>query len=347
MFEININDHTYTLESLPQHSNMMEGNEAIKLIKEWINPTITHIQFQTSGSTGVPKNISFKKEVIKKAIQRSNIFFNITHHTKIAIPLSINKTGGRMLLLRALEANCFIKILTPQLTYPEGTFHQMDFVSLSPNQMFHLYNHRDLNEVPQILLGGAPLPEGLEKNIIQTCTNKVYHSYGMTETLSHIAIRSITPINQAYYQPLEEIKIKTNENNCLMIYDPILSDEWIVSNDLVDLFPNNQFDFIGRYDDIINSGGIKINPLLIEKKLASIIQQPFIISSIPDETLGEKLILIIEGEIKNSIQIKEYIAIELTKYHQPKDIYQGSILLNAAGKVDRKLSKENITLFKG
>jgi O-succinylbenzoic acid--CoA ligase len=350
MFKIEINHKIYTIESLTKNLDSLEYKAAIDLIKLWMDPMVSKIPFQTSGSTGEPKTLWFEKEVIKKIINRSNSFFNINEQSKIALTLSVEKTGGRMLLLRALVANCYIKIIEPKQCFPDDTFLSIDFVSLSPNQIYQQIENNDINQlksVNQILIGGAPISETLENKICLLFKNKVYHSYGMTETLSHIAIRSITPTNEKYYTLLNKIEIELNDQQCLRIKDTLISNEWIETNDLVRITTENKIEFIGRYDDLINSGGIKINPILIENILSNIIHQPFIISSLPDDQLGEKLILIVEGNITNGLEIKEYIAKELSKYNQPKEIYQGSLCINVSGKVDRKKTKESITTLIG
>jgi O-succinylbenzoic acid--CoA ligase len=345
MFTLEIERKIYTIESLPTDFETIEYNNVLLLIRSWLDPSISKISFQTSGSTDEPKELWFEKSQIKKIIKRSNTYFNITSETKIALTLNVEKTGGRMLLLRALEANCLIKIVIPKQSFPEDTFASIDFVSLSPNQLYQQIENNaidELKKVRQILIGGAPISEALENKIQALFKNNIYHSYGMTETLSHIAIRTITPKSESTYTLLEHIEIGLTENECLKIKDTLISNEWIETNDLVRIIDKNKIEFIGRYDDLINSGGIKINPLSIEKKLASIIKQPFIVSSVPDNQLGEKLILIVDGNITNRLEIKEYIAKELSKHNQPKEIYQGTLFFNTSGKVDRKKTKESI-----
>ena len=184
--------------------------------------------------------------------------------------------------------------------------------------------------VKKMIVGGAKMSDELEKNLLKANT-EVFETYGMTETITHIAAKKI---GEKAFTVLPDVTISYDDRNCLVIHAPKISDEVIVTNDLVELVNENQFIFLGRFDNVVNSGGIKLIPELIEAKLSDKINQRFFVIGIPDELLGEKLVLIIEGEKFN---IDESIFDKLDKYEKPKEIFfKAKFKETDNGKVIRK-----------
>jgi O-succinylbenzoic acid--CoA ligase len=171
----------------------------------------------------------------------------------------------------------------------------------------------ELKQVKKLIVGGAAVNKTLEKQLLKLPT-KVYETYGMTETITHIAAREL---GEKAFTVLPDVTVSFDDRNCLVIHAPRISDDVIVTNDIVELLDENRFVFIGRMDNVINSGGIKLIPELIEHKLAHKIQNRFFIASKPDLELGEKVILVVEGE---QHEFETTLYDDLDKYEKPKEI---------------------------
>ena len=181
-----------------------------------------------------------------------------------------------------------------------------------------------------MIVGGAKMSASLEKSLSKLKT-KVYETYGMTETITHIAAKKI---GEKAFTILPNIKIYQDDRNCLVIDAPKISKDTIITNDLVELINENQFVFLGRIDNVINSGGIKLIPEQIEDKLSGKINSRFFVTGIHDAVLGEKLVLIIEGEKQ---ALDETIFDGLDKYEKPKEVFYVSKFIETLnGKIKRK-----------
>ena len=147
----------------------------------------------------------------------------------------------------------------------------------------------------------------------------------MTETCSHIALKRINGNNpDNYFKAMTGVEISKDDRNCLVIHAPSVSNNVIVTNDLARVIDNQSFEIIGRYDNMINSGGVKLNPENIENKLSSIIDSDFFIGSLPDDILGEKVILVINGNEADNITksaLYQLLKTNLTPFELPKEIY--------------------------
>jgi o-succinylbenzoate---CoA ligase len=191
---------------------------------------------------------------------------------------------------------------------------------------------KELVDVKKMIIGGVPMSTKLENQLSKLKT-QVFETYGMTETITHIAAKRV---GEKAFTVLPGVTISYDDKNCLVIHAPKISEEVIVTNDLVELTSENQFVFLGRYDNVINSGGIKLIPEQIEHKLHTHIQNRFFVTGIPDETLGEKLVLVIEGE---ELTIDDSIFEDLDKYQKPKEIiFVAKFKETENGKVLRKES---------
>jgi O-succinylbenzoic acid--CoA ligase len=153
---------------------------------------------------------------------------------------------------------------------------------------------KKLSGIEKILIGGAPL----EENLIEACSNlsiSLIQSYGMTETLSHVALRFIGNGVSAPFKAIEGVHFE-QQQNCLTIHYPALLDAPLYTNDLVNLIDEQHFEWLGRADFAINSGGVKIIPEQLEKTLSSVLSHPFFVTSVPDDKWGSVVGLVIEGE---------------------------------------------------
>jgi O-succinylbenzoic acid--CoA ligase len=160
----------------------------------------------------------------------------------------------------------------------------------------------------------------LEK--IQELGSAVYHSYGMTETISHVAIRQLNKDNATdYFVTLDGIEIHVNEESCLDISSNYF-EEVVYTNDIVELIAHNKFIWKGRKDNVINTGGVKVYPEIVEQKMDKILSNSFFIIGSPDAILGEKVCLVIESDCGiDPKTIKNQLSVVLDKFEIPKDIY--------------------------
>lgn len=293
--------------------------------QEWTQEK-DHIVAQTSGSTGSPKEIKLPKSAMKMSARLTGKFFDLTPGKTALLCLPIEFIAGKMMLVRAIELRLKLICIEPKSHINADEIPSIDFAPMTPMQVEKSITA--LNKIQTLLIGGAPLSDPLRKVLLQKNTH-CFESYGMTETITHIALKEIS---QTYFQTLDKIQIRKNDSGCLVIKTPYFEEE-IITNDLVDIPWDNQFKWLGRFDSVINSGGIKLIPEQIEQKLKPFIAQNFIISALTDATLGEKLILIIEGKEQN-IDIPENI---LSKFEVPKKIYfVDQFPTTVSGKLQRK-----------
>ncbi|GGH00582.1 O-succinylbenzoic acid--CoA ligase [Polaribacter pacificus] len=282
----------------------------------------TYIHAKTSGSTGAPKTIKLAKEAMVNSAKATGQFLGLHAGTSALLCMSTEYIGGRMMLVRALVLGWRLDVQEPVLSPLENNHKQYDFSAMVPLQLQS--SLLQINQIKVLIVGGGVVSGTLNK-AIQSVSTTVYASYGMTETVSHIALKQLNKYAEANPVPsftaLPDIYLSVDERNCLLIDAPLLSDDQIRTNDVVDLFSETGFEWLGRFDHVINSGGIKLHPEKLEKKIEILIEQRFFVAGVPDDKLGERLILLIEG--KENMTLKEQLTKipNLTKYEIPKEIY--------------------------
>lgn len=314
--------------------------EIAAFIEEWLNAD-SLIKIKTSGSTGVPKTISVEKNKMLFSAARTAEYFDFKEGQKALLCLPINYIAGKMMIVRALFSGLNLICVNPSQNPLENLRPGMniDFAAMVPLQLQQSINMPSLSQIKRILLGGGPLSAELEKQT-QQVTTEIFHGYGMTETLSHIALRKVNGDNASQaYHALNGIELGMDPRNCLTITAPDLADKTLITNDLVSFTGINEFIWKGRYDNVINSGGIKLIPEEIEGKLHSILSHRFYLAGIKDERWGEKLILIIEGVPfgeANMASIKSKMEELLDKYEVPKQIcFVNEFIETKNGKINR------------
>ena len=323
--------------------------QAAEFILEWLNDK-NYILAHTSGSTGTPKEIKITKQHMINSAVATGKFFKLEEGTSALLCLSASYIAGKMMLVRAMVLGWKIDLTPPKANPLDHIYKQYDFCAMVPLQLDNSLNR--LHLLKKLIVGGGVVSENLKK-LIQGIKTKVFETYGMTETVSHIAARRINPKKkekkeEKYFKALPNITLSTDQRNCLIIKAPQLNDNDVITNDVVDLKTYKKFLWKGRFDNVINSGGIKVFPETVETKLQSILSKRFFISSLKDDVLGEKLILIIESDFDEQIKIESSIAIQnlttLTKYEKPKEIYFLSKFIETpTGKIQRNKTLELIT----
>ena len=348
--QFKFNGRSYSKEELKvvAYSLVKEGEEYEKAIGDflidWLNGKST-LTVNTSGSTGKPKPIVLQKQHMVNSAHATGTFFELQANNSALLCLPATYIAGKMMLVRAMVLGLAIDCVNPS-SYPlEETDKLYDFVAMVPLQFEN--SLEKLNKIKKLIVGGAPVAHQLKQRFLKnTKHTKVYETYGMTETITHIAVKPI--LNQTadldVFTTLSGVKISTDKRNCLIIDAPGVSSELVYTNDMVSLISQSQFKWLGRFDNVINSGGVKLFPEQIESKLASIVESRFFISGIPDDKLGEKLILIIEG-YPNTVLLQNKIEelASLDKFEIPKRIFSvDSFEETSSGKIQRKATLDKI-----
>jgi len=298
--------------------------KVLNFINEWQSPS-DHLIVNTSGSTGNPKEIKLLKQHIKASAKATVNFFNLKKDDTLLVTLSPDYIAGKMMLIRAIEHQLKIVVapfsgnpLTNEIPFP------ISFAAFVPYQVQQILanpiSKKRYEAINKVIIGGAKINLTLEKEL-QQLSNANFATFGMTETISHIALRNITK-DEPHYTTLQNIKVSLSDKNCLIINAPNINPSTIITTDNVKIINDSQFIWLGRSDLIINSGGIKFNPESIEQKIeAEIPNHRFYITSEPCDILGEKIILIIEAGVLDIDRLKLNLQKRLTKYELPKSIY--------------------------
>lgn len=264
--------------------------KATAFLNEWRNSN-NHIKAHTSGSTGAPKEISLAKADMEVSAQATNKFFEIGSKSTLFLPLSPDYIAGKMMLVRAEIAQCTIIVKQPTNNIEPLVGQSIDLMSVVPSQCSYLVeNPQRWKGLKNLIIGGAPLMWELEQQLLDMPWNG-YATYGMTETCSHVALRRI---GQKIYKALPGIEFSVDNRNCLVINAENYSFKRLVTNDIVDLLSPSEFYWLGRADNIINSGGMKLYPEQIESELAKHITLPVMIRKIADSKWGEAPEIVIE-----------------------------------------------------
>lgn len=324
----------FTISYLSNDINLQ--NSIQNFIDDWRSES-EFIENQTSGSTGKPKKIQLKKKHMKASAQMSGAYFNFSEGKKIMLSLSIDTIGGKMIVVRAMEFNMTL-IVTDILKNPIKLLNEsIYFLSLVPYQLQAILEESPdkINLIQNILLGGAPVSEYLT-NQIQTLLPSFFESFGMTETMSHVAIKNLK-LKTNIFEALGQTNF-TQESDSLVINAPELGIRKLQTNDQVHLIDETHFVWLGRKDFAINSGGKKFHPELLERKLENSFPYRYFIHKELDEKLGERIIMFIEHKPSTSlyIQIQQIVSSKLEKHEIPKQIYFAFPFIETnSGKINR------------
>lgn len=291
------------------------------------------ISLATSGSTGKPKTLEISKQAMVNSSIATGQYFNLKPSDKALLCLPASYIAGKMMLVRAMVLGLELDIIKPETHLKFNDHKKYHFVAMVPMQLEACIDY--ITNIEQLIVGGAPVSNKLKAKLKDINTN-VFETYGMTETVSHIAVKQLNNLETAsnYFKILPDVKISQDKRDCLVVEAPKITSEKVITNDVVKLQSKNSFKWLGRYDNVINSGGIKLFPEQIEEKLKSKIQTRFFIASQEDETLGQALILVIEGE---GLNLSTSAFNELGTYEKPKRIYYiPQFSETSSGKIQRK-----------
>ena len=296
--------------------------DLLNFLEKWFSE-MNHFVVHTSGSTGTPKMIELSRDSILKSAQRSIDHFDLSPGKRSLLCMSTRYIAGKLMVVRAIESNLRLDVVIPSSNPMSQIDHELDFVAMTPMQLDGIISNDPgkLKLIKKILLGGSSVSRNLLK-LIPDLHTEVYHGYGMTETLTHVALKKLSVPSDNYFKAIKGIHFEKDDRGCLIIHDNIIG-HIIVTNDVIDLADPYLMKWLGRIDHVINSGGIKIHPELMEESLENYLNARVLVMSEKDEKLGEKMLLIaeMENDEMDVLNLSNYIKTMFTKYHIPKLIY--------------------------
>lgn len=273
---------------------------------EWYDPEKQTISIHTSGSTGAPRTLQVTRQAMIESALRTCNFFGLNAEMKALLCLDTRFIAGKMMVVRALACQLNLIVIPPTLDPLAAVTDPPDFTALVPAQVIaslqNPVSREMLHQTGIVIIGGAPLPASAEEQLAQLHSN-AWITYGMTETLTHVAVRK-TGEQPPAFRPLPGVSFRTETDGRLCIQAPFLESE-IKTNDLCKILPDGRFLLLGRADFVINSGGIKLFPEQMEQRLASFFPGPFFITSRPHPMLGEVPVIVAEASLITQGDIRE------------------------------------------
>lgn len=312
-------------------------------LKEWFSPSPMLTLF-TSGSTGEPKAITVRKEQMMQSAAITCDYLKLKAGETALLCLPLEYIAGKMMVVRAIYGGLNLLVAEPSGHPLEGISRQVDFAAMVPLQVYNSLRREDdkkqLTHIDKLLIGGGAIDPYLEE-ALKDYPNAIYSTYGMTETVSHIALRRINGKDaDNCYTPLPGVSVRLSEEQTLVINAPRVVDIPVITNDIAEIMIDGTFRILGRKDNVVNSGGIKIQIEAMESVLRPHIGYPFAVTSVPDPKLGEALVLLITPA-SDPATAHEICSQHLPRLEQPKQIIVvKQIPLTRSGKTNRKAVKK-------
>ncbi|MCP5420763.1 MAG: AMP-binding protein [Gammaproteobacteria bacterium] len=336
----------------------------LEFCRQWLSGQDSFV-VKTSGSTGEPKPITLRREQLCKSARLTGRYLGLQRGDKALVCLSTQHIAGMMMLVRGFELSLSLTIVdvtgNPLAAFPEDA--EFQFTALVPLQMQGILAASPpklaiLERMKAILIGGAPVLDDLAE-AFKALSAPVYHTYGMTETASHIALRRLNGDRASdYFTPLAGVELGLDEDGCLTIRSAVTGFETLHTRDRVELQPDGSFRWLGRIDNVINSGGVKIQIERVEAILSRSFQivqagvlagRRFFVGPMPDPRLGQRVAIIMEGEplsqeMEAAVRRELLATSSLRQYEIPR--YFGFVhqfLETPTGKVDRRANLRMLT----
>ncbi|WP_083321998.1 AMP-binding protein [Hymenobacter lapidarius] len=357
-----LNGREFTYAAIQQYPAQLavpvNGYEArvLDFVRQWLTGT-QEFGLTTSGSTGTPQPLTLRRRQLEASARRTGDFFDLGPGDRALVCLNCEYIGGMMMLVRGLERNLHLTIVEPQgnpldLVPADAEFDFAAFVPLQLRALLQAGQAGRLEAMKAILVGGAVVDPALAA-AIGALRAPVYHTYGMTETCSHVALRRLNgPDATTAYRVLTGIAADQDERGCLTLRGDITDDQLIVTNDQVQLLDAHTFEWLGRADFVINSGGVKVPAekveLVLDVALAEIGEsRRCFVAGQPDERLGQAVTAFIEGPALSAAraqQLRELLAARLGRYEQPRQLrYVPEFQTTPTGKLDRPATLRQIS----
>lgn len=311
--------------------------ELEKFAKEWHDDGL-YVNACTSGSTGAPKHIRLLKDDMRKSAEATNRFFGIDSGSVLVCPLSVSYIAGKMMYVRGDVAGCKVCFEEPSMTLLAGwKGGRISLLAIVAAQIPGLVKSGKAHLVDNVIVGGGVVSEKLEKQLAEAVEN-CYATYGMTETCSHVALRKLGR-GERWYEGLPGYKFSVTDGERLVIENREISFGRLVTNDCVELDSDGRFAVLGRVDNVIVSGGVKIHPEEIEKRIADLFPgREYIVKGEQHELWGEECVLVVEGKekIANEDSTMKEIRERVGKHKSPKRIeYVDEFERTSSGKIVR------------
>lgn len=304
-------------------------------LNEWNSSNLT-IESTSSGSTGTPKTIQIEKKFMLQSAKKTIDFLKLQKNDTAFLCLSTDTIAGKMMIVRSIVAELKLIVAPIASNSLSDYTGKVNFTAIVPLQLEYTLktNPTRFQSITSVIVGGAPVSDKL-MNELKTNQLTIFQTYGMTETISHVAMRKIGYQTDEYYHAMPGSSFSLGKESNLIIHSPDIGVDNLETTDFVELLSPTQFSWKGRIDFIINSGGKKIVPEEVEKSLSSLIEIPYFISSIEDDSFGQKLILVIEGTTSLGFTKTTFSAI-LPKHQVPKEIiYLNKFIRTSSGKINR------------
>ncbi len=314
--------------------------EVQQFMQQWAQPIPT-IRTHTSGSTSTPKPMDAQKICMVASARRTLHTLGIRPGSTALIALPLQYIAGQMMLVRCLVGNLLPLTTAPTSRPYAHLLVPPTFAALTPMQALTSLRHPSdstlLKQTPVVIIGGGSISDELLTRV-QDCSGAVYSSYGMTETLSHIALRRLNgPTSADTYTPLPGVEISIDAEGCLCLYDPTVHPAHLHTRDLAECYPDGTFRILGRKDNVVCSGGLKFQIEVLETRLSAL-SGAYALTAVPDPLLGEALTLLYTGSEAEARALCRRV---LTPHEQPRHFFTVSSLpLTTTGKVNRPRLRE-------
>lgn len=318
----------------------------IDFLEEWSNES-EYLKVHTSGSTGTLKELWVEKKRMMKSAMMTVSFLGLQKNDTAHLCMPLQYIAGKMVVVRALVAGLRLIISTPCGNPLREITEIPVFSAMTPMQVFNTVQidreNEALKQINQLIIGGGSIDKTLN-DILATYPNAIWSTYGMTETLSHIALRRLNGANASeWYTPLPNVSLSRSIEGTLIINAPDVAPQILETNDIVEFNSQNQFRIIGRKDNIINTGGIKVQIEQVEDLLKPLLKRPFMITAVPDSKFGERIVLLTEHNSLTEEKIKNAME-TLPIYWRAKEIITiDKLPQTGTGKPDRAKAKRLAT----
>ena len=306
-------------------------------LSEW-NDASEFVHVQTSGSTGAPKPMLVEKRRMLASARITCDFLGLRSGDTALLCMSLDYIAGKMMVVRSIERGLKLISVEPS-GHPLSNVEYVDFAAMVPMQVYNSLQvpeeRERLMRIRHLIIGGGAIDDQMAAEL-RTFPNAVWSTYGMTETLSHIALRRISgPDASEWYTPFPSVRVTHNDEGCLVINAPEVCEEPLVTNDIVEFSSDHpKFRIIGRRDNVICSGGIKIQIEEVERHLRPHLHVPYLLTKRHDPKFGEVAVLLTEGSVEEAREVCQRM---LSKYHQPRYyLHVARIPLTETGKPARQ-----------
>ena len=289
-------------------------------LQEWQNDEPT-VWVHTSGSTGTPKPLQVEKERMRASARLTCSFLGLKEGDSALLCMPLQYIAGKMVVVRSLVAGLRLLPVAP-CGHPLKDMTEIPtFAAMIPMQVYNTLQvpeeRAKLMGIKHLIIGGGAIDDALGREL-KAFPNHVWSTYGMTETLSHIALRKLNGAEASdWYTPFENVRIRLSEENTLIIYAPSVCAEELTTNDIAEINDEGKFRILGRKDNTINSGGVKIQIEQVEAALKEHLNVPFQITARKDAKFGE-IVVLLYNKVKEEADIRRICEEKLPAYWVPK-----------------------------